>query len=173
MERLFENRTTYNKDTYIEFIQFHNKTYSFSYTAYTIFWVFLFIIAIYLSFSSQNRLQGLVLTLALICFVTYRIYRPKRIVDKEMKSDKISDNNTNTFIFFDKNFEVTNNNGSFKFKYFMLHKIFETNDFFYLYVNKENAFLVAKDSFTFGTPEDFSKFVKNKCKFKYKLKSAA
>ena len=170
MEKLFENKTTYDKDTYIEFLKFHNKTYNFSYMAYTVFWSFLFILSIYLSFSSQNRLQGVLLTIVLICFVFYRVYRPKRIVDKEMKSDKVSTNNTNTFSFFEKNFEIMNNNGSFTYRYFMLHKVFETSDFFYLYVTKENAFLVAKDSFTFGTAEDFSKFIKNKCKLKYKLK---
>ena len=52
----------------------------------------------------------------------------------------------------------------------MLHKIYETPDFFYLYITRENAFLVSKDSFSLGTKEDFSKFLKNKCRLKYKCK---
>ena len=118
-----------------------------------------------------NRFQGVIITIVLISFIAYRIYRPKRIVDKEMKSDKFNINNTNTFIFYDKNLEVQNNNGSFTYRYFMFHKIFETEDFFYLYVTKENAFLVAKDSFTYGTKENFSNFIKNKCKLRYKYKN--
>lgn len=171
MKKLFENKTTYTEDTYIEFLKFHSKTYNFSYMAYTVFWSCIFILCIYLSFGTGNRLQGVIITIILICFVFYRTYRPKIIVDKELNSDKIADNNTNIFSFFDKDFEVQNNNGSFKFKYFALHRVFETSDFFYLYVNKENAFLVSKKAFSLGTQEDFSKFIKNKCRLKYKLKT--
>lgn len=172
MKKLFENKTTYTKETYIEFLKFHNKTYNFSYMLYTIFWSTLLILCIYLSFGTQNRLQGVILTIALVCFIFYRIYRPQFIVNKELKSDKIDDNNTNTFSFFDKNFEVKNNNGSFTFKYFGLHRVFETACFFYLYVNRENAFLVSKNAFSIGTAEEFSKFIKEKCKLKYRLKKS-
>lgn len=170
MEKLFENKTTYTKDTYMEFLRFHTKTYNLPYMAYTMFWAAIFILCIYLAFSSGNRLQGVIITIILICFVVYRVYRPKKLVDNELKSEKISTNNTNVFSFYDKNFLVENNNGVFTFRYFMLHRVFETDDFFYLYVNKENAFLVAKKTFSLGTAEDFSKFIKDKCKLKYRLK---
>lgn len=170
MEKLFENKTTYTKNTYMEFLRFHTETHNLSYIAYTVFWSLIFLLCICLSFKTADRIQGVIITIVLIGFVSYRIYNPKRIVTRELESDKISTNNTNTFTFYDKNFEVKNNNGSFKYRYFMLHKVFETNDFFYLYVNKENAFLVSKEAFSYGTSEDFSKFIKNKCKFKYKLK---
>ena len=137
---------------------------------YTIFWSLVFILCIYLSFSTDSRLQGVILTIVLICFILYRIYRPKIIVNKETKSDKLSTNNVNTFTFYEKNFKIENANGSFNFRYFMLHRIFETDDFFYLYVNKENAFLVSKKTFSYGTSKDFSEFIKRKCKFKYRLK---
>lgn len=170
MEKLFENKTTYTKDTYMEFLRFHAKTYNLSYTLYTVFWAIIFILCVYAAFDSGNRMQGVIITVILIGFVTYRLYRPKRVVENELKSDKVSNNNTNTFSFYNNNFLVENNNGSFSFRYFMLRRIFETDDFFYLYVSKENAFLVSKKSFTFGTAEDFSKFIKKKCAFKYKLK---
>lgn len=170
MEKLFENKTTYTKDTYMEFLRFHTKTYNLPYMAYTMFWAAIFILCIYLAFSSGNRLQGVIITIILICFVVYRVYRPKKLVDNELKSEKISTNNINVFSFYDKNFLVENNNGVFTFRYFMLHRVFETDDFFYLYVNKENAFLVAKKTFSLGTAEDFSKFIKDKCKLKYRLK---
>lgn len=170
MEKLFENRTTYTQETYVEFLKFHNKTYNLSYMLYTVFWVFLLLLSIYLSFAGNMRIQGVLLTIVLIGFVFYRIYRPKMIVDKEMKSEKITDNNTNTFNFYDKNLIVENNNGSFTYKYMLLRKVFETKDFFYLYVTKEDAFLVAKDSFTVGTQEEFSSFIKKKCAMKYRKK---
>ncbi len=171
MEKLFENKTTYTQETYVEFLKFHNKTYNLSYMLYTAFWVCLLLLSIYLSFAGNMRIQGVLLTLVLIGFVFYRIYRPKMIVNREMKSEKVSDNNTNTFNFYDKNLVVKNNNGSFTYKYLLLRKVFETKTFFYLYVTKEDAFLVAKDSFTVGSSEEFSTFIKKKCSLKYRKRA--
>ncbi len=169
-KKLFKNSTTYTQDIYIEFLDFHSKTFTFSYMLYTIFWTLLLLLCMYLSFGIGNIFQGIVLTLGLILFLGYRIYRPKMIVKKEKKSDKFTSNNTNTFIFFDKNFEVKNNNGTFTYRYFMLHKVFETKDFFYLYVTRENAFLISKSAFSLGSSDDFSKFIKKKCGIKFKKK---
>ena len=50
--------------------------------------------------------------------------------------------------------------------YFKLHKVFETKDYFYLYLDEDTAFLVSKSGFKLGTPKDFSEFIKKKCIFK-------
>lgn len=170
MKELFKNSTTYTQDIYIEFLKFHNKTHNFAYTLYTIAWSAFFILCIYIAFDSELRLQGVLFTIILIAFIVYRLYHPKMVVDMEVKSDKISTNNTNTFTFFDKNFEVKNNNGSFIYRYIMLRKVFETRDYFYLYVTKENAFLISKKTFSLGSSEDFSKFISSKCKFRFRRK---
>jgi len=168
MKKIFENKTTYTEEIYMEFLAFHRKKYMLSYILYTVFWGLLLLLCIYLSFGSNNRLQGIILTIGFLAFLSYRIYRPKYIFNSQLKSHKVPDNNTNLFNFFDKYLEVQNNNGSFKFRYFMFHKIFETNNFFYLYVDKENAFLVKKDTFSLGTPENFSKFIRSKCRLKFR-----
>ena len=46
-------------------------------------------------------------------------------------------------------------------------KVFETKDYFYLYLDEDTAFLVSKSGFKIGTPKDFSEFIKKKCIFKY------
>lgn len=168
MDKLFVNTTTYTKDVYLEFLRFHNRKYNFSYHSYTIFWSFLFILCIFIAFDSGLRVQGVFLTLFLACFIFYRFYRPKMIVDKEMNSDKFSDSNTITFVFYDNFFEIKNKNGKFSYKYFNLRKVFETDGFFYLYVSKENAFLISKDTFSFGAVQDFSTFMKDKCGFRFR-----
>lgn len=169
MNKLFENKTTYTTDVYIKFLEFHNKKYNFSYIAYTVFWSFIFFLCIILSFGSNSRIQGVTITIILVCFITYRIIKPKMIVNNELNSDKFTENNTNTFYFYDKNLEVSNKNGKFSYKYSMFRKVFETSDFFYLYVSKENAFLVSKLAFSLGTAKDFSSFIKSKCTLKYKF----
>lgn len=169
MNKLFENETTYTANAYVQFLRFHNKKYNMPYIAYTVFWAFLFFLCIFLAFNSGARLQGVVITIVLICFIIYRLVHPKMIVDKEFKSDKLSDNNVNKFTFYDKEFEVSNKKGKFNIKYFMIHKIFETSDYFYLYVSKENAFLVSKYAFSLGSAKEFATFMKVKCKSKYKI----
>ena len=53
------------------------------------------------------------------------------------------------------------------FYYFKLYKVFETDDYFYFYINDERASLVNKKSFKSGNVEDFRKFIKKKCMLKY------
>ena len=48
-----------------------------------------------------------------------------------------------------------------------LHKVFETKEYFYLYVNEDTAFLVSKNGFKLGNSNDFSEFIKKKCLLKY------
>lgn len=166
--KLFVNKTVYTKENYIEFLEFHNKKYNFSYMAYSIIWTIIFLFCIIVAFGSELRLQGVLITIILICFVSYRIIRPKLIVQREMSSDKLDKNNVNTFTFYDKYFEVKNNNGKFNYKYMMICKVFETENFFYLYVSKENAFLIFKNTFSLGSSEDFGDFMKHKRGWKYK-----
>ncbi len=169
MEKLFINKTTYTQDIYVKFLNFHNKQYNFSYMLYTVFWAFIFFLCLFISFGSGLRIQGICMTIILICFISYRIFRPKMIVNSEMKSDKFTENNTNTFVFYDKGLEVSNKNGKFNFKYFLIRKVFETPEYFYLYVSKENAFLLSKSAFSLGTSEDFGTFIAKKCKGRFKV----
>lgn len=167
-EKLFENTTSYSTDDYIEFLKFHNKKFSIYYMLYTAFWVFLFLFCIVLSFRYNSRIQGVFITILLVSFVAYRTIKPNMIVDNEMKSDKYGKDSANTFSFYDKDFEIENNKGKFKYKYSIFRKVYETDDFFYLYVTKENAFLVSKNTFSLGNATNFAKFMKQKCGFKYK-----
>ena len=57
--------------------------------------------------------------------------------------------------------DVINKNENWK-----LYKIYETNDFFYLYINKDHAFLLEKNTFTKGDISTFYIFVKRKIWFK-------
>ncbi len=166
--KLFINKTAYTKENYIDFLKFHNKRYNFSYIAYSIIWSIIFLFCIIVAFGSSLRLQGVLITIILICFISYRILRPRLIVQREMSSDKLDTNNVNTFTFYDKYFEVKNNNGKFNYKYMMICKAFEIENFFYLYVSKENAFLISKDTFSLGSSKDFGDFMKRKRGLKYK-----
>ena len=166
--KLFVNKSVYTSEVYAEFLRFHNRRYNFSYWAYTVIWAIVLFFCIIVAFGSQMRIQGVLITAILVCFVGYRVIRPKFIVERELKSDKVSEKSANTFSFYDSRIGIANANGKFSYKYIMLRRVFETDSFFYLYVSKENAFLIDKKGFSLGTAEEFSRFIRNKCKFKYK-----
>ena len=167
--KLFENETTYTQNMYIDFVNFHNKRYNFSYILYTIIWFIILFSCIVYCFSCNMRLQGVVITIILLSFIIYRFVRPKMLVNKELKSDKVGKNNINVFTFYPKHMEIKNKNGKFTYNYFMIRRAFETKENFYLYVTKENAFLISKKTFSLGTAEEFSKFAKSKFGLRYKF----
>ena len=97
-----------------------------------------------------------------IFYIFMRIYMPmKRYVQTKTKYENKS--SYFTFNFYKFYFEIDKT----RVYYFKLHKVFETKDYFYLYLDEDTAFLVSKSGFKIGTPKDFSEFIKKKCMFKY------
>ena len=75
---------------------------------------------------------------------------------------KISDNSTFIFTFYDKYFTIKEKNDIYKSKYRNLYKIFETDNYFYLYIDKNHSFLLDKTGFIVGNSNDFNKFILHK-----------
>lgn len=164
MKPLFKNTTTYNSENYNKFVKFHEKKFSFSYNAYNIIMLILILYCIISTIKDKNILLCLCFLAMLIAFVLIRIYFPIRRTQKtqtEFSQNKKED--SFTFSFYKHYFVVATN----RFYYIRLHKIFETEEYYYLYLDEENAFLVSKTGFEIGTAEEFSKFIKKKCIFKY------
>ena len=83
-----------------------------------------------------------------------------------IKTEKFEKEKEFTFKFYEKYFTISDSNNFEKIKYWKLYKIYETNDFFYLYINKDHAFLLEKNTFTKGDISTFYIFVKRKIWFK-------
>lgn len=169
MKILFKNKTKYSKETYTKFLKFHDEKYGLSYTFFTIFILLTILYCVIFNFSNKQWITGSVFILSFIIFILYRFLKPIYLVKKELKSKPITEEKTYIFKFYDKTFKIYNDFNYDLIPYWKLKKIFETNDFFYLYVDKIHAFLINKKTFTYGTPEDFSKFLKKKCWFKFKI----
>lgn len=166
MEKLFENTTTYTSDIYKEFVEFHNKKYNFRYHLYTMFILFLIVFCMVLQFLYGNITLGIIFVFVMVFFLLYRVFHPYLFVKKEAKSDKIQKQLKNTYSFYDNYMEIKNNKNIVKLKYFKLYKIFETENNFYLYINKNYSYVLTKDGFTTGNPEKFYKFLKKKLWYK-------
>lgn len=163
MKPLFKNITIYNSKNYNQFIKFHGEKFSFSYTMYTLISAVLLIYCIVLNIIQKNIiLIFLFLTMLILTFL-FRMYIPMKKYQKTKKQYSKNKENSFTFSFYKFYFTVQKK----AFSYFKLYKVFETKDYFYLYIDEENAVLVSKNGFKKGTAKEFSEFIKKKCLFKY------
>lgn len=168
MKLLFKNKTKYDKKTYNEYLEFHKNTFSSKYMFFTIIVGLLFFFCFAMQIKYHYYGTAICFLVIFCIFIFWRLFHPIYEVKKEFKSKKISQEQVFTFKFYEKYFTICHNMDYSKMKYHKLHKIYETNKFFYLYIDNERAFLVNKDGFIRGSSSDFSKFIQKRCLFKYK-----
>ncbi len=169
MKLLFKNTTTYSKKIYDDFLNFHTKKFSFKYHLFSLIIsiLIIFLIMIYI----KNHYYGLAIIFCscLTSFILYRYFHPIEQVHKEYHSDKITKEQSFTFLFYDNYFKVYNKAEYSIVYYREIHKVFETSTFFYLYLDNQHSLLLDKSNFKKGTPLAFRNFIRKKCLFKYKL----
>lgn len=164
MKPLFKNVTKYNSKNYEQFIKFHGEKFNFSYNMYTAVMSILLIYCIILNIMQKNIPFVLLFLTLLILIFLFRMYLPMKRYQKTQKQYSKNKETSISFIFYKFYFTV----GKKTFPYMRLYKVFETKDYFYLYIDDENAVLISKNGFKMGTAEEFSEFIKKKCFFKYK-----
>ena len=170
MKVLFKNKTKYSKEIYEEFLDFHQEKYGTSYYIYTALIVLALLFCIILQFKYKNYLISILTMLILLIFLMWRFYHPTKVIENEMKSKKIEKEQEFIFKFFDRYFTIYSQKLNRQIRYWQLRKIFETEEFFYLYIDKTHALLLDKNGFEIGDSEQFRKFMKRKCKFRFNAK---
>lgn len=163
MKPLFKNITKYTSKNYKEFAEFHSNKYSFSNNSYTLIMTILLLYCIIFNIKNGDFKLFFIFLLILIAFLIWRLYIPAKRYKKMQEEYKKNNVREFTFSFYKNYFTIDKK----AFYYFKLFKVFETNEYFYLYVNEDNAALINKKGFEIGTAEDFSDFIKKKCFFKY------
>ena len=170
MKLLFKNTTKYTETVYNEFLTFHSNNYKYPYLLYTV----LICAAILFFVIAQIKIHqiniSIILCTTLTGFILWRIFHPIAEVSKEYKSEKIQNQTEYTFMFYENKFTVEDLHSISNLKYSDLHKIFETDNFFYMYVDSRHSFLLEKEKFLEGSSDDFSKFIRKKCWYKYRNK---
>lgn len=169
LDCLFKNVTTYSKKVYDEFLNFHAKTFSLKYHVFSLLisMLFLFLIMLYV----QNGYYGLavIFCTCLTSFILYRYFHPIEEVCKEYHSKKITQKQCFTFSFYKGYFKVYTKREYSIISYQKIYKIYETDTFFYLYLDHRHSFLLDKSGFKKGDPLTFRDFIKKNCPFKFKL----
>lgn len=168
MKVLFKNKTKYTKQLYSDFLKFHVKKFGFTTDLYTLTICLLILFCLIIQIKNHNYPLIFLFIVAFFAFIIYRIFHPISLVKKEVQSPKIAKETIFTFTFYDKYLKCSDLKTYYKISYFKLFKVYETNQFFYLYTDKTHSFLLDKSNFVIGNSEDFSTFIKKKCRFKYK-----
>ena len=165
MELKFKNVTKYSKKVYNDFLKFHTQKFLLGYITYTLFIVILLIYLLICCIKGKNWIPVLIILFSILIFIIYRIFSQKAIVKKQMKSNKIINEEKFEYEFYEKNLIIKNKENIKKIKYSLIKKCFESKKYFYLYIDKDNALILSKDGFIKGNVEEYKKFIKSKCKF--------
>ena len=145
---LFKNTTKYNESIYIEFLQFHQKKFGLKYTLYTTMIIVLLLFLVIMQIKFHRIDTAIIICFVITCFFLWRYLHPASEVSKDFKSEKIQNEEEFTFLFYKKYFKIRAKLQTNIIKYNSLYKIFETDTFFYLYIDKTHSLLLNKDSFS-------------------------
>lgn len=163
MKILFKNKTKYTKTAYNKFLQFHQNKYGLRYKFNTIIIILLLCFCFITNLKYSNFNIALIFFISLILYCFNRFAHPVKIVKKELKTEKFEKEKEFTFTFYENFLTISYDKDSAQIKYRKLYRFYETDDFFYLYINKDHAFLLDKSTFCIGDISNFMSFLKKKC----------
>lgn len=166
MKVKFKNKTKYTKEAYNVFLSFHQRKYGMKYKINTLIIIILFSFCVAVNFKFGNYGVGIIFSISVVCFLLYRFYNPINKIEKESNSEKIKNEREFVFTFYDHYMHILGNKLNRKISYLYLKKSFEDKDYIYLYINKNDAFVLKKDGFIIGDSKDFMSFIKRKVLFK-------
>jgi len=162
MKVLFKNTTKYTKENCENFVEFHSNKYG---KKELLKMMLLGICILYiLIFNIIYKNWILVLAAIVLAGIIYLMEKNKS-EKKAKKKEKVKEF---TFYFYEKHIKIKYKKDFERLKYFNLHKIFETDEYFFLYLDEKSSLILNKEGFEVGTAKGFSKFIKSKCPLKYR-----
>ena len=161
MESLFENKTKCTDEEYAKYLSTYQKEYAITEKIYTIIYFLFLIFCIIFAIKEKEIVLSIGLITLTIIFIWYKFIRPYKILQKTQEKTTLKEYICN-YKFYKNNFTVNAPEGNATIFYF------QTNTHFYIFISKENAFIVSKEGFTKGKAAEFSNFIHKKVKFKYK-----
>lgn len=162
VEIRFQNVTEYNLKEYKKFVEFHSEKNNFKYNLYTLFVTALIIFCMVMQFCYGKVLVGIGFIFVLVAFILYRFLHPIFYTKKEATSKKVKQHMKNTYTFYDDFVVISNKTDNVKLKYSKFYKVFNEDDRFYLYLDKNHSYILLKNNFTIGNANDFYNFIKKK-----------
>lgn len=170
-EVLYKAKSKITKENYIKFNNFHlkKKNVAISVIFYVCI-VIIYIAAISLLLMREHIFEGILYFIFATFFLLWQIFLPKIFVNRILKTDKITGKTENEFKFGKEKFSISNEYGMATISYTDLHRIYETNEFYYLYLNNRQAYIVEKQGLRKEEIEGISNIFKDALGKSYILK---
>lgn len=158
--------TTYTKENFMEFQKYHffKRFWKFR-LVFTLFGLLFCLISI-VAFFEQDIVFGITeLVLGIFLLIEFNTPIFPYLQGKHfLKSDSMTLNLENQFTFKEKEMIVENKHAVSKVLYDEIYCVKETEKFFYIYINKMNAFLLEKANIKDGKVEEVRRLLQNKLK---------
>ena len=161
MKVLFKNITKYTKENCNNFEKFHIHKYG-KREIRRFIWISLLLIYIFIMniiYKNWLFLLCAILTIIIIYFIM-------QFQHNETKKEK-KKNKTFSFYFYENYIKVKYKHQFERLLYFKIHKVFETENYFYIYTDEKSAFILQKEGFQIGSATEFAVFMQHKLPFKY------
>ena len=166
MEVIFKNKTKLTDKEYKIFLKSYQKEFAKMDFWYSMFYVVFFAICAVLLMINEDFLVGGGILLVIVIYIVYKYFRNKKIANNNNKKIKIQ--LINTYNFYKNFFDVKNQEGQARTWYVKMYKVIETDEYFYIYLSREYAYIISKSGFMKGEEKEFAKFIKRKALFKFR-----
>ena len=164
MKPIYENTTTY---TYEQIKDYYHYTFfikhRISLIAFCTYMGLFFIFSI-IMFCIKNFSIGIPFFILSIVIVGIRLSYPTIFSKRIIRNASLSNTLKNTFTFQDTSFQVSNAMDNTEVEYSKLVSIEEYNNMYYLYLDKDNAYLIDQSQFSIGENSSFYSFLYDKIK---------
>lgn len=153
-ELLVKNETEYTYERYLKLNKFNMYSAKKStFICLIVLLVIIFLCGIFMLIVGEYRQSIFYLVFTVVFSILY-ITLPNIQTKKVFNSDNLlKENIKNTFEFYDDKIEIKNKKSTSTLEYSDLYKVYETNDTFYIYLNKMQALIISKDCFLIGDTE--------------------
>lgn len=164
---LFKNETIYTAEAYQKFLQFHEMKYGQKQRFKMLMMIILIVYLMLVNLRYENWALAILFVFIAIAYIFYKIKFQSREVEKEFKEFKIKKEEIFTFIFYKNYFKIKYDNKYDIRSYFKIYKINENEQYIYIYMDEMHSYLLDKQGFVQGDVDDFKKFLKKKCFYKF------
>lgn len=170
MKEEIENTTTLTEEEIIQFQKFHmNVAHKGTLIFNIILCIILFVMGAVILIRDHNNWGYAYFILGAI-YLLYRLMMPKQTAKLMIARDASIVGLTSTYLFSKREMKATGTDFSASIAYDKIYRIYETKDNFYIYLDRNQAYILTKKGFEDGKLETLVPFLKEKLQKKYKDK---
>lgn len=165
---IFKNVTESSKQSYNKLLEFHKNKFGIKTVLSTAILAIciLYMIISNIVYNNWKIIIIILFSIILVLMLKKYIFNNEKEIKENNK--RIKRHAEYVYTFYKHYFNIKVGKESQSILYFRLFKVYETDEDFYLYTDKDHSLILSKKGFVIGKQENFSEFIKKKCFLKFK-----